>query len=1023
MARILSPFVRTRTRLACTVGLLAVALIAGLLPLWLARDTAAAPPAATAPGPRTEAAARAEAIATGTDVLVETATNAHEQTWALPDGQLRTETHPVVQRAKNAAGEWAPIDTTLTLDQSAGTLQPVNAVTPVRFHAGDTSKPESGGTGGGTGVTSTLAEVDVEGHTISYTWPGPLPTPVVDGARALYPEVLPGVDLLLVVRPEGGFGQMLIIKTREAAAQDRVRHPDFGLFSETATFHHQAETGGVTVRDQTGKEISTVPTPYAWDSSGGGSTSTATAADVLNLAGLGYIETHARQAAMPLRVDGDTTGTARIHLDADATGLLSDDAAVYPLFLDPTFITAQVGWTFAYKKNPAQNFMNGTNFAGSTTSLTRVGYESQQGNTGRAFWKMGFTGQMRGAAIASATFKVLNTHSWSCSPREMQLWWTGAIGTATTWNNQPIWNSQQERKSFARGYGTACNDDYVSFNLQALTQSAANGGWSDITVGMRATNESDTETWRLFQANTAVLTTVYNRAPQEPTDGISTPGGPCVPGPDRTVTVAKTNIVLSAVGYDPDENLRGLRFRFWKVGEGWPNGTEIPASNGQRVSVTIPSTMLEDKATYNWEVTSEDQMGAYSTNYPPSTDWACRITIDATAPPAPVVTSEDFPEATIDGRVWSKVPFGTGGRFTFTAAGAASFTYALDSINPVTVAASNGTVTIPDLKPRHSGPTTIVVRSYDAAGNRSEATTYTFWVAPRSSADGPGDVTGDGLPDLIAINHNAQLRTYPGDVGGELDQSLAASYTADGTPNPEGHWYDWGSSTPALITKHSDVYPGDGVTDLFARTPDGGFWVYPGDGYGSFDVGKRLRILLPANAPAPSSWTQIKAVGDVTGDKHPDLFLRTGTSLWALTGYTGASFTQAVELDKNAWDRREILNIADINLDGTPDLLWRDPSSGVVSLRPGRPGPATGSVTLESLVPASSDVTVGTGFTTAAASAIIGIPDTNGDKIPDLWVRNGSTGYLQLYHPSSTAIGIPIGNIIEADWRQFKSFA
>ena len=54
---------------------------------------------------------------------------------------------------------------------------------------------------------------------------------------------------------------------------------------------------------------------------------------------------------------------------------------------------------------------------------------------------------------------------------------------------------------------------------------------------------------------------------------------------------------------------------------------------------------------------------------------------------------------------------------------------------------------------------------------------------------------------------------------------------------------------------------------------------------------------------------------------------------------------------------------------------------------------------------------------------MLAVPDTNGDKIPDLWVRNNSNGYLQVYHPSKTALGNPIGDVIVADWRQFKSLA
>jgi hypothetical protein len=129
---------------------------------------------------------------------------------------------------------------------------------------------------------------------------------------------------------------------------------------------------------------------------------------------------------------------------------------------------------------------------------------------------------------------------------------------------------------------------------------------------------------------------------------------------------------------------------------------------------------------------------------------------------------------------------------------------------------------------------------------------------------------------MLIVNSDGHLRTYIGDAGGELYDHLAASYTEKGEQNPSGHWYDPATGKAALITKHSDGYPGDGLTDLFARTPDGGFWLYPGDGYGSFNVDKRLRIMLPSNAPAPSTWTQIKALGDITGDKRPDLALRSG---------------------------------------------------------------------------------------------------------------------------------------------------
>ncbi|WP_343238998.1 hypothetical protein [Streptomyces sp. SID9124] len=182
------------------------------------------------------------------------------------------------------------------------------------------------------------------------------------------------------------------------------------------------------------------------------------------------------------------------------------------------------------------------------------------------------------------------------------------------------------------------------------------------------------------------------------------------------------------------------------------------------------------------------------------------------------------------------------------------------------------------------------VYAFDAVGNRSkEYTDYAFYVPPRDTADAPGDLGGDGRPDLLTINPSGNLRSYPGLPEGELYTSLAAGYTSDGKLDPQGHWYDPATGKAALITHYADAYPGDGVTDLFARTPDGRFWLYPGDGYGSFDVDKRLEVRLPAGAPDPADWVQLKAVGDITGDQRPEVFLRTGAAFWVLVGYTGGT--------------------------------------------------------------------------------------------------------------------------------------
>lgn len=1044
--RLLNPFTRTRTRLALTASLLSVALVAAMLTPWIlstddGQTAGDAEPAVAEP--RDDAAALEEARRTGEEVLIDTATTATTQTWARPDGQLRTSIHAVAQRARDTTGQWADIDNTLTRvagGENGLDVRPVHVPLPVRFSSGGPAAryapagyasalytpagyaparfTPADPAPAADSADSVLAELDIDGHTITYTWPGPLPEPVLDGPRALYPEVLPGVDLLVVAIDEGGFGQLLIVKTPAAGDAAAVQQLSYGLHSTTAIFRHDPVTGGVLVLDPTdGEEISAIPTPFAWDSSGlniddpeaPARTSVDTVTDVLRLSGLSGAEPGAKTAPMPSSLDGDGTGTARLRLDAAVTGLLDDPDTRYPLFLDPTMRSTTQAWATVYGHQKNTNTWNGTNFNNGTT-VARVGAENDTKILTRSFWRMGFDSSIKGAQVSSATLRMLNNYSWSCTNKEMQLWLTGAISSGTTWNKQPAWLTEQQRRSFAHGWGGQCAQAYVSWDVRQGAQVGATNGLSQLTFGMQATNESDFNTWRTFQVSTTQLDVVYNRPPAVPTNVTITPGGNCATSGAGT-TVGRTNLVLAATGADPDGNLRGLRFRFWRSGTTAPAGDLVTSLSNGRASITIPATTLQDTAVYFWQVRSEDTDGA-SSGYFPAGNEPCRITIDATAPPAPSVTSDVFLEATPDGATWSTVKFGQTGPVTFAADGATRFSYALGGLELTYVNATSGAATVANLRPRHSGPTTMQVYAYDAAGNRSVRTDYTFYVPPRDIADGPADTGGDGRPDLTIIDADGNLRTYPSDTGGALYESLAASYGKGNRLNPPGHWYDPATGRVALITKFGDAFPGDGVTDLFARTPDGGFWLYPGDGYGSFNVDDRIRILLPAGVPDPATWTQIKAVGDITGDRHPDLVLRAGTAFWALSGYTGASFQQATLMEGTAWARQEIVNVADIDRDGTPDLLWRHLDNGTMYVRHGRPGTVAGSVDLNSLKTAAAsrngDVSYGTGWSAAAVPLVVGMPDFNGDGIPDMWARWASDGQLRVYHPSTTNAGTAV---------------
>ncbi|MFC7535504.1 FG-GAP repeat domain-containing protein, partial [Actinoplanes sp. GCM10030250] len=444
-------------------------------------------------------------------------------------------------------------------------------------------------------------------------------------------------------------------------------------------------------------------------------------------------------------------------------------------------------------------------------------------------------------------------------------------------------------------------------------------------------------------------------------------------------------------------------------------------------SLTIATTTLTDKASYNWDVRAEDTSNAVSDRYPSETT-TCRVTIDASAPPAPDVTSEDFPEATPDGGTWSKVKFGTTGSVTFESAGATKFIHSFSSQEPRTATATGGKATVTDLKPRNAGPNSLEVVAYDAVGNPSVRTVYYMYVMPSDVADAPGDLTGDKMADLLLINGEGRLRTCPSQPNGGLHTCLVSSYSTGNKLDPTGHWFDAATNKTSLIAKYADVYPGDGTTDLFVRHYDGSMWLYPGDGYGSFNVDDRIKILLPSNTPATSTWTQMKAVGDITGDKLPDLAIRAGSAFWLLSGYTGASFLTATSMDTANWSTAEIVNIADVNLDGAPDMTFRKPDTGIMYIRHGKPGTVAGSVDLNSLKSAAAslkgvDTQYGTNWTAANITAIVGIPDVNGDKIPDMWARRGTDGVVKVYYPNATDTGAAKDAIITANWAAMKGFA
>ncbi|MFB9462591.1 DNRLRE domain-containing protein [Streptomyces cinereospinus] len=942
-----------------------------------------------------------------------------------------------------------------------------------------------------------LLTMTADGHEIQVAWPGPLPEPVVQDNRALYEGVLPDVDLLLTAR-NTGYTHVLVVHTPEAAARLAEKPPAYRFTSHTLSFVLDPVTKVLTGKDSANMEVVVAPTPFLWDSAG---THDETAPDPDLEAGTGTNEDPEQIEPAPSRPEQPATdppsdddgggiepaahraaGTAEsalalpalhgpgegahaatagasfsedvLTITPPATYLQGTAGLTYPLFLDPSTTAIRANWTTVYKKYPSSSFYDGANY-NEDTKEARVGYERDTWGTARSFFKMALRNNIKGADVSSATLKVLETHSWSCSKRTMQIWRTDPFGTSTTWNRQPAWKRKITSKSFAYGWksSSSCPDAFVNFTVTSLAQEAADNGWSSFNIGMVASTstsapttsssalETDTYSWKMFRAEgggSPEISITYNRRPNTPSSVTLTPGY-CDTSSSPYIKIGKTSeLYMSAKGTDPDGTLSKLEFEIGRDNDytNTKQSYNVSITNGETGSVKVPSPV--NGVTYRWRVRAWDSK--VSGDWAPSTSTYCRFVYDSDLPDSPgQVVSPQFPGDTGDAStsdVWSTVPFGTGGDFTFKVASTETdivkFVYSINATTYDAYVCANGkqgstgggtvscttpvkTATATGVKPPAAGPNTLYVKAVDTAGNVSpNATKHFFYVKPRELPDGPGDLNGDGKADLAHVTAAGNLWIDNVSQDGKWLSSTWGTHDngtllRDGATAP--HIWN-GTDTYALVTHSGDFAPADGVADWVIRTPDNRLFLYPGDGYGAIDVNRRVEIRLPANAPSPSTFSEIKSAGDITGDGQPELFVAggaLGAELWVFSGYSGGTFETATQMTTTSWADRDFVAIADYNADGAADMTFRM-ASGSIQLRKGKPDPSGAGTELKSLGQSGwsmdGDDVYASGMTLAAYPQLYGTADTTGNGTPDVWATN-SAGALLLFEGGAASLGTP----------------
>lgn len=862
----------------------------------------------------TEASAAGLAVKQKKDVVVTGLTTETSQTVAHANGTFTVTTSPRAVRTRTASG-WVPIDNTLV--REGNRVRPRAAALPMTFSAG------------GSGALATLG---AEKRTLSFGWPGvTLPAPVLDGDRATYPEVLPGVDLVLTADTDT-FSEVLVVKNRTAAANPALRSLRFSVAAPGLRL--RAGNGGVQAVDPSGRPVFASAQPQMWDSSGPQTTAELAAkpsaratvagrgaSDRLMSAGAG-----SRSRPMTTRLSGG-------HLDVvPDRSLLTGAGTTFPVQIDPAWSGGKVAWGYVDKKYPTVSYYNSTGDA-------RVGYESQEGTTKRSFFHMKTTG-FAGTSVLSATFRLNETWSWSCTAREMQVWATNSITSKTTWNTQPTWAYKQSAKTFAynwypSGQASPCPNPSggVEFDVKTQATNAAKGSWSYMAIGIRAASETDTYAFKRFQ-NNPTLSVTYDNLPTTPTSATTVPYTACTGG-----SIGNTDISLRAVPQDKDGGSVIAEFRYGTTST--PTTVrQVAATAGKPAVLDLKRTLGAGK--WYWEVrtVAKDANGTSRWSLPTST---CSFTVDLTAPnPAAVtVTSPTFPD-------YSENPDsvqGSAGRpavFTITTPADAVYVrlaFDRDPIYRSPVTAGKAVVT---MMPTRTGPSTLNVQLVDAAGNLSGINNSFDILAgpvPSGTPYTRGDLNSDGKPDILRWYQDSLICDYLG--SGAIGNSATTFSAGSGCAVTSNA--DLGAGSKAVDVGNWDGVFDDTETNDVVTLTGGKLRLFRGNGAGGVDTTVVEYLtdddLLNPTVFDASPYVEVYGAGDWDSDGDPDLAARTPDGrLWLLANDNGMvsvpDGTLGLEIG-NIWTNYTAVFPGDVNGDGRVDILGRYNATGALYLYPG----------------------------------------------------------------------------------------
>ncbi|MFJ5843226.1 LamG-like jellyroll fold domain-containing protein [Streptomyces shenzhenensis] len=702
-------------------------------------------------------AAAKKAADTGERVEVPGERTEYASTYANPDGMTFTlEQSAVPVRVRGAAGGWVAPDAALEFRPDGG-VAPRAAVVDLEFSAG----------GDGSG----LVRVAKDGRSLELGWPGELPRPTLDGASAVYADVLPGVDLRMTATVEG-FRELLVVKTPEAAANPVLRRIELSLKTDGLTVS-QTAAGGMTAVDENARPLFSSPPALMWNSpkDTGGMEAKGVSAHAASPAGAQVADPSGGTQSDPADGPGNAASSTVLPIEVgedvlavvpDAELLANTHSSDYPIYIDPSVGLDQTARTLLRSDGYTEyNWGNGSDNEGKGMGhcSSYDGYYCGPGYTQRLYFQFS-PSKLAGKKVLSATFRVTETWSFTCDERSVDLVRTNSISSSTTWASRPSHLGTAATRKVSAGRGTLCSPSQpeapIEFTDSRLTKVASDfaaGKFSKLTLLLKAQDETDTSAWKRFR-NNAVLSVTYVGLPAVPTGaGIVESGGTScatnsadpdvVADPNPTMTAK----VMTASGGGSGASLRARFYMQKRESDGWSVVTEPvrPSSgfvaNNTVVSVASP-VKLSEGSLYRMAVFARsyhDNGSSYVESHSTLTTkgW-CYFTVDPTAPKAPKITfGGPYSLCTANACTPAGGP-GIAGKFTFSPASGdnnAAYQYKLSSSSAWSSPLPGSTVQ-PEIVPQLAGTQQLQVRAKDLANRWGAMAAVEFKVAEGQTAVG-----------------------------------------------------------------------------------------------------------------------------------------------------------------------------------------------------------------------------------------------------------------------------------------------